>query len=99
MRIRISAKCRQKKLRKIERTYHSNSSTPDMAAILSVTLFALDKDLIDLIFIALALMLVRIRARSRRRELQRRVVKRFLYVRGARKQRPYRPLVRYKKDV
>jgi hypothetical protein len=74
-----------KKLRKIERTYHSNSSTPDMAVILFVTLSALDNDLIDLILVALALMLVRIRARSRRRELQRRVVKRFLYIRGARK--------------
>jgi hypothetical protein len=88
-----------KKLRKIERTYHSNSSTPDMAATLSATPSALDNDLIDLILVALALMLVRIRARSRRRELKRRVVKRFLYVRGARKQRPYRPPVRYKKDV
>jgi hypothetical protein len=88
MRIRISAVCRQKKMRKIERTYHSNSSTPDMAATLSATPSALDNDLIDLILVALALMLVRIRARSRQRELQRRVVKRLLHVRGARKQRP-----------
>jgi hypothetical protein len=70
-----------------------------MAATLSATPSALDNDIIDLILVALALMLVRIRARSRRRELQRRVVKRFLYVRGARKQRPYKPPVRYKKDV
>ena len=70
-----------------------------MAATLSATPSALDNDLIDLILVALALMLVRIRARSRQRELQRRVVKRLLYVRGARKQRPYRPPVRYKKDV
>jgi hypothetical protein len=88
MRIRISADCRQKKLRKIERTYHSNSSTPDIAVTLSATPSVLNNDLIDLILIALALMLVRIRARSRQRELQRRVVKRLLYVRGARKQRP-----------
>ena len=70
-----------------------------MAATLSATPSALDNNLIDLILITLALMLVRIRARSRQRELQRRVVKRLLYVRGARKQRPYRPPVRYKKDV
>jgi hypothetical protein len=50
---------------KIERTYHSNSSTPNMAATLSVTPSALDNDLIDLILVALALMLVRTRARSR----------------------------------
>jgi hypothetical protein len=88
-----------KKLRKIERTYHSNSSTPDMAATLSATPSALDNDLIDLILVALTLMLVRIRARSRQRELQQQVVKRLLYVRRARKQRPYKPPVRYKKDV
>jgi hypothetical protein len=88
MRIRISADCPQKKLRKIERTYHSNSSTPDIAVTLSATPSVLNNDLIDLILIALALMLIRIRARSRQRELQRRVVKRLLYVRGARKQRP-----------
>jgi hypothetical protein len=86
-----------KKLRKIERIYHSNSSTPDIAATLSVTPSALDDDLIDFILIALTLILIRIRARSRQHELQRRVIKRLLYIRGARKQRPYRPLIRYKK--
>ena len=70
-----------------------------MAATLSATPSALDNDLIDLILVALALMLVRTRARSRQRELQRQIVKRLLYVRGARKQRPYRPPVRYKKNV
>jgi hypothetical protein len=80
-------------------TSESHLCTPDMAATLSAMSSALDNDLIDLILVALALMLVRIRVRSRQRELQRRVVKRLLYVRGARKQRPYRPPVRYKKDV
>jgi hypothetical protein len=70
-----------------------------MAATLSAMPSTLDDDLIDLILVALALILIRIRARSRQRELQRRVIKRLLYVRGARKQRPYRPPVRYKKNV